>query len=100
MAKKIKRTQLSLFDTAEEKREKYVAYLVRNIKKFEFYCELSEYGWIIDIVKRIRSEEGITTNSEVFVFLLKMYEESKGARNPVEKKAIVRKPDRKNTAGK
>ncbi len=67
-------TQLEMYDTPKRKREKRLEYLKRNIKKFEFYCEQKDYQWVADTMKKIRKEKDLKTNTDVFLFLLRDYE--------------------------
>lgn len=73
------KTQLEHGDTPQQKKDKYLSYISRNIKKFEFYCQQSDYEEIASSLKLIREKEKLETNSDVFVFLLRMYVDTKNA---------------------
>lgn len=91
------RTQLEMYDTPQEKKDKYLGYIDRSIKKFEFYCEQKDYEWVAAALKLWRKRLGVSTNTDVILHLLKQIEGLSHADSEVEEKAGLRPSNRKRT---
>lgn len=86
------KTQLEMYDTPEEKKQKYLSYIDRNIKKFEFYCQQKDYDWVSGALKLVRKKYHLKTNSDAILFLLKQVTDEDSA---IDKETFVRKVNRK-----